>query len=666
MQSDWTEASANGNGQPELSDDEKKAVETRCKYLKALRESGRAYTSKYMGDFHNARGYVIGEKRFPAPDNQAAKQVEKNMSRTVVNKMYATMDHIVSVLTTAEPKILMKTMTPIEEGQRQYLESLLEARLEEMEWQKDMRRAAWDAEIGGLGIIYFCPVTNELTGQKDFEAIVVDPSKVYVNKQATSFRDARYVVYECTMSLAEIRHKWPDEGIKVRPNRTKACNAAEDAEYHVSHEDDELVQLPGNEFIVTKDGQVVDQETTITFAWEKRPETRTLWEEKTNNQPEKGFMCMQCGTNFVADDPMCPTCEENGMQSEGEPVDIPADKQIRQKFIEKVYPFGTCLIGIPEQQIILYDGPNDSLPLKRVFPFARLCCYEPMSDCFYPHGNYHLLKSCSKALDQTMGLIQDHLRYNAHPILEHPSSADAYNTIGNAPGSKASVDDELCGQARFLDGAKFDYQGWGAAMAHLLRFHDEMSSVDEVARGGGPGPESGEAQKLRQTVRGKRLQGKLGRKSECDTDYAAITWELMTKLYDTPRTFAIRGPDNTMNSVTEVIASLPYKDVDVIVTADPDKVETDRLMGQNLGQFITSGAIFDPRLLPFMDDILSGFGVEPARAEVIQRKLSVAQAAMPQPMGGGTASSAGPPTDSQVGEGEPPPNQPPPFEGAMQ
>jgi hypothetical protein len=618
LETKWGEPSFSPNGSSDqeeapLTDEQEQEKKNALAYLKALCVSTRAHTKKYIPDLDKAWGYVIGDERYPSPANQAAKQMEKHLSRTVRNGMYAMMDHKVSFITDAEPRIALKTLQPISETDRRKLTSVLESELNRLEWEEDALEVSWDAEIAAVGMVMFYTRTNELTGEKEICSRVVDPGKVGVNKRATDFEDALHVTFEDTISLAEIREMWPEEGPKVKANKVSAYGV-DDGEVYTEKTDDEIVTMPGNEFIVSKDGQVVEQCATVKWAWEKRPETREVWEEAKNAQPKEGWHCLYCGANYIADEPTCPDCGQ-----EMEPVEIPEGASARQLFTRKTYPYGRCLIGIPEQNILFFDGENE-LPLTGVFPFAAFFCYKKARH-FYGVGDYHLLKSNSKARDQNINLLRDHLRYNAHPILEHPNSAEIYNTIGNAPGSKAPVDDELCGMARFLSGGQFDYQGFIAAENALQKDAMEITGVDEILTGGGPGPESGEAQKTRMQAKSKRISGTLKRHNQFRTRYAAIVMELMQNIYTTPRSFTVKGPANELESITMTMSELPY-DIIVTVTADPDQVETDRLMGQNLGQFVTSGAIFDKKLLPFMDVLLAGIGVDPWKAEVMQSKLS--------------------------------------------
>lgn len=633
MPSNYTDPVMTNGADPDMEtpEDEKEQERKSLVYLKALRESAKAHTKKYMGDFENAWGYAIGEKRFPSPRNTAAKKANQHLSRTVRNSMYAMMDHKVAFVTDAEPRVIMKVLQTISEGDRRKLESVLESELDRLDWSSDGEAAAWDAEIGSIGLTMFYLEKNELTGEAEICTRSVDPSKVYVNRQADDKgikgKRLRHMVFEEDLSLAEIRRMWPDQGWRVKAKSTKAVNSTEDDFDYVEKTDDEIVEMPGNEFVVTKEGKVVDQSATVTWAWERWPETRAIWEEQKNETQENGYYCPTCDTNYIADDPTCPDC-----QGEMEPVEVPPGASAKRRFVQKVHPFGRCLIGIPEQGIMLFEGDNE-LPLERVFPFAMDACYKK-ARCFYGMGDYHMLKSNSQALDQNIGLLRDHLRYNAHPVFEYPKTAEEYQTRGNAPGTQIGVDDEVCGMARNIPGSGFDYQGFREAENALRRDGEQITGVDEILTGGSAGPESGEAIKARQVARGKRIAARLSKHNSYRTDYAAIVWELMTKVYTTPRTFTVRGPANELQAITLTLSELPYKDVVVHVTADPDKVETDRLMGQNLGQFITSGALFDEKLVPFMDDILSGFGVPPSRAEVIQSKLNEfhqAQAQAPPP-----------------------------------
>ena len=604
---------------------------TLVKYLKALRDSSKANTMKYMKRFSEAWLYAIGESRFPAPQNQAAKQQEKHLSRCVRNSMYAMMDHKVSFLTDATPKVATLPLQPIPDALRIRYESILDAELERLEWRKDGLQVAWDAEVGGVGFTLFYARPDKLTGETIICTREADPSRTYVNKQATSLRDALYVCHECEMSLAEIREYWPDQGYRVKPRSAKPLGMGEDAENYKGKTDDELVQLPGNEFIVGTQGQIVEQEATVTWAWEKNDEVRTLWEESQNESLTEGYACLSCGALFSdsadTQDMGCPDCESPDVV----PFNIPPGSTMKRKISKREYPYGRCIVGVPEQGVILFEGPNE-LPLERVFPLAMFRCYVK-SRSFYGFGDYHLLKSNSKAQDQNVGLLKDHLTYNAHPILEHPNTAEAYNTIGNAPGTRAPVDESLSGMARFLAGGAFDYNGFTALDRTLQQDAAMITSVDEILRGGGPGPESGEAIKARAQARGKRIAGTLERYNEYLTDYAAIVWELMTKLYTSPRSFTVKGPSNEITAITEIMAQIPT-DFVVQVTADPDRVETDRLMGQNMAQFVQSGAIFDPKIRPFVDVVMRAMGVDANEAQQIQQKLNesiTAQEQQPPP-----------------------------------
>lgn len=664
-----------GQEQEQKSEDELAQEKKILKFLKALRDSARSNTKKYMQGFHDAWGYTIGEKRFPAPMNQAAKQMEKNVARTCWNKAFATMDHKVSVITDAEPRILMKTLQTIPEMARKEMEAVLESELDRLAWNDDALAVAWDGEVGGVGLTEFYVKHDPLTGEAEICTHQSDPSLVYVNEGATKLQKkygCLYMVAEKTLPLATIREMWPDEGYRIKPRKVKPYGVGEDGEFYQEHTDDQIVEeLPGNEFVVTKEGYVVAREATIYVATIASDELEKIWEEGTNNEAAEGSMCPDCGSLFI--DPenpaACPSCGAEGSV----PVDIPAGQNAKQLFERKKYPFGRVIIGSPEQGVLLYDGPDEN-QLERIFPYALYQCYKPGKSnnerTIYGPGDHHLTKSLSKGLDKLMGLIQDHLNYNAHPILEHPTEAEAYQTIGNAPGSRAPVDSEYCGMARFLSGSAFDYQGFNVALQSFDRAFKETTSVDEIAVGGSPAPESGEAQKMRQMARGKRISGTLKRMNDYRTDYASIVWELMRKHYTTPRTFITRGPQNQLQAITLTISELPY-DVIVEVTADPDKVETDRLMGQNLAQFIMSGAIFNPALLPFMDIILSGFGIEPAKAEQVQQLLQgvmeqqAEQAAAQQQMmgvlglgAGGDAGAPAPPGQSSAPA--------PQMEGAMQ
>ena len=449
----------------------------------------------------------------------------------------------------------------------------------------------WGATCG-TGIAHVRHEKDRLSGESKVRVDMVDPRRFYPDPGGACPEDWHFCIYEPELDMATVRDMFGAElASKVKPGAAQIIGDLYPATSTRSRSNDEIVYGPGGEFLV-KDGKLSKRKANVAFIW-------------------------------IKDESLTEDVSENVLDS---------------TVISRAYPYGRLIVISGEAQ--LYDGPSP-YEIDTVFPFA-FYVHEDVPGEFWGFSDVDLLKSCQMVADKNSAQLLDAMRLTGSGVFEYPSSAEGYTNLGNSPGQMVPVPDHLSGAARWVSSSSaYNGQLHSVLDEMTLRDFQRVSGISDVSVGTSPtAPTSGVEVQARQRAASTRIGQHMKNLSKFSTDLANIVYRFMTQFYVGPRTFTAAGAYGDMTPMTLDMSLMP-RAVNIRLSADPDAIEKDRLQGQNLAGIITSGALFNPQIVPFLDILLPAMGLKPTLAKELQRRLIAMPPMFPPALGPASAAGTG-------------------------
>lgn len=614
--------------------------------LESSREEARYRTSNFYEDWR----FTLGENHWPAPQSYRSVLASRWQNRSVRNWTWATIDFKAAVLLDADPMIHVE---PLDETstfeQRQHISQAIRHELERLRWSEFVEDMVYDGAVCGKGLIHVRIKVDKLAeaqGMPMHEIMFerVDPQRFYPDPSATRLKECRFVVYEPILDMSTIREIFPEKAHLITPTITTDLFRYQDSLGYTRTDQDLVEGTSGAEYVYGRDGTIKQRRAEVAFIWIK---DETLTQDIVSSvikEGTMGFQCVNCGSQFEPEEAIpvypevsgmtdmngeaigraCPECGAEGML----PVDLPAVTETKMEMSRK-YPFGRLIVLCGK--VLLYDGPNP-YDIDCVFPFVEYNHYR-VPRRFWGYGDTALLKSSQRVVDKNMSQAVDALRLMANGVFERPSEAEAYDALGNQPGQQIPVPAPFCGLARYVTPNGFDRALFQLVDSLCMNDFQRVAGVSDVSTGIAPTPAtSGVEVQARQRAASTRIGLHLKRLNAARSDLASICHQLMNQFYVGPRYFMdpmqAMNPASNAQAIAFDYSQLP-RGVRVLVTADPDDIERDRQMGQNLAMTIQSGGLTNPMIVPFLDIYLRAIGLPRNMANEVQRRAMFAMGMQP-------------------------------------
>jgi len=604
----------------------------------------RAEARKFTSTFHKDWRYFLGEDHWPTATNWRHMSKDTWKAKTVRNYVFQTIDFKKAVVLDATPSIHAEPLSvDVDTMFLEMAENAVEHELKRLNWDKIRSKMFMDGAVLGKGIAHVFTKKDKLSGELTVCLESVDPARFYPDPQADCLDECSYVVYEPEWDLSTIREVFPEKGALVTPKKsTPVANMG--ISQTTRRTNDELLTGPGGEFRLNEKGDVNRLRADVCLIYIKDDMIRSnvksvLLKEETVTQ-----MCDDCGAQSLTKSNQCPECGSPNVSFQITPPEYGEETEV-----SRAYPFGR-LIAIAGD-VELYDGPSP-YELECIFPFVDYTHY-PVNRRYWGYGDLALLKSCQMVADKNVAQLLDAMRMTAQGKFEFPIGAQAYEAVGNAPGESYPVPPELAGMARWVVPQGYNGQLHQVLDETNLRDFQRVSGISDVSAGVAPNaPTSGVEVQARQRAAATRIGTHLKEMNSASSKIANIVFQLMRQNYVGPRTFMTQNPYSEYVPIAMDISMLP-REIAIKVSADPDEIERDRLQGQNVMGLITSGMLFNPMMLPFLDILLPSMGIRPQMARELQKRLMM----MPPPVmapAPGNGSSGSPPagTPSETAPGQ--------------
>ena len=617
------------------------------------RPRAEAFTSTFESD----KKYALGENHWPISRSWSQNQVGQWKSQTVRNYLFTTIDHKAAVVLDATPSIHVEPLDDdVTFQQRQEIGSAVKHELERLRWDEITQDVFLDGAVTGTGLVMCRTEPDKLTQQHKIRIDVVDPRRFYPDPSASRLNECRFVVYEPELDMSVIKSIFPEKGDKVKPSGTVSIGKADVTSETRSRSNDEIVYGPGTEVVFGQDGLMRSRKANVCFIWIRDDALSSDTVTNTTSPAMQVSVCPECGVKMEQEPGAEPDdlCDHCGYQGEMPLEDQPAI-ETQDTIISRAYPFGRMIAMSGD--VLLYDGPNP-YEIETVFPFAVYTHYR-VSRRFWGYGDVALLKSPQMVADKNMAQLLDAMRLTANGPFEYPAEAEGYTNLGNSPGQLVPVPLPFMGKAHYVTPNGYNVQLHSVADEANIRDFQRVSGVSDVSIGTSPSaPTSGVEVQARQRAAATRVGKHLRALNTFRSDLASLVWKVMNQYYIGPRAFMAQTPTSEYEAIVLDVSKLP-KGVAVRVDADLDAGEKDKLMGQNIAGFITSGGLENPALLPYLDIILSTFGAPPSLVKELQTRVQMQQMMMQQ-----QAMLGLPPPVSNVANGSAAP--PPPSSDAGQ
>lgn len=644
---------------------------------KSLIESARAHARQFTSSFYEDWRFLLGENHYGLPASVRALATEPYKSRPVRNWLFASVDHKSAVVLDASPQIHVEPLTDdVNLIDRLRISTAVKHELERLRWDEHAEDVFWDGSALGVGLTHIYVRQDPLTFDTEepiYEIKLehVDPARFYPDPSASRLSDCRFVCYEPLLDLSRIREMFPEKADKVKPDvQEPITNLASGTTFKPQRNDSNLIYGPGQELMLGGDSVIRSRKANVAFIWVKDESTIRDVEIKVLKGARPGLQCTDCSLVHDEDDMTamgsCPGCGGTNLT----PVEMPPKtEEVTRK--TRQYPFGRLIVLTRE--VLLYDGPNPH-DIDTIFPFASYHHYR-VPRRFWGYGDVALLKSPQRVADKNMAQLLDYMRLGANGPFEYPSTAEAYQSLGNAPGQPIPVEPALMGMARYVPTAPgFNIAVFQVCDAIVRDDFQRVSGITDVSLGVAPAsPTSGVEVQARQRAASTRIGSHMKRLNNYRSDVASIVWQLMAQYYGGLRNYRFQGFNGELTSVQLDVSTLPAG-VRIAVSADLDEIEKDKLAGQNLVMFLNQppgspGGVDGP----FADLTLAALGTPPAIVrEFMERKNMMEQFGMgplaPQPVSPVPGASNGKSRPSGGPKAQPPtrpPKKMPPIEAIL-
>lgn len=624
------------------------------KLAKAFIEGARGYSLQKTQDYADNYKFFVGENHYPTPDNYRALVQYGWRNRGIRNWTFATIDHKASVVLGTEPRVHVAGLQEdLDLVTRFQISSFLESESRRIHYDEIREDIFLDGAVTGKGAAHYRMEYDKVSERYSIVGEPVDFREFHVDPTASRLRRARYVVWDPIMEMSDIRSAFPDRYHLVEPESNSVGFLGGDSA--VQRSDQEMVVGTAmGDYAFGRDGSINVRRARVSWVWVKDETLIEDIEEKILKDPVPGFECVSCGESFDSSEavpvpgpsgamPTCPDCESGALN----PITMPAVVEKVPQPPRRLYPFGRLIVI--SGNALLYDGPNPH-HIEGVFPFADYTHYR-IPRRYHGFGDLQLLRSSQSTANRIVAMGIDYMRLSGNGPFEYPADAEAYTNLGAAPGQLVPVAAHLVGLARWVTPQGYDIRMHQMLDAIVLQDFQRVGGVTDVSTGVSPSaPTSGIEVQARQAAASTRLGKHAKNLGQFDSDSFLIIWQLAVQHYIEERAFM--APDFLGQAeAMRIVASMLPANISIEVTCNPDQIDKDKLMGQNLAGLIQSGALFQPQILPFLDVFLVAMGMDWATAKDLQRRVALMQQV--QPAEPPPDDQGNPPTDSSGAQGGP-------------
>lgn len=626
----------------------------------SLIESARSVSSQKTASFAEDYRFFLGENHYPTPENYRAVLQMGWRNQGVRNWLFATIDHKAAVILDPEPNVHISDLNGLLSFvDRVRIGFALKAEARRVRWNEIFEDAFFDGAVVGKGLIMFRSQFDKLSQSTRICAETIDPTTFYHDPSASRLSDCRYVVWEPVMDISDIRAAFPDKADLVVADASYTVASLGSGRDGWTLRDAELpLVTSAGEFTFSREGAVTARKAKVGWVWIKDETLVEDIEKKIIRPSGVGVQCISCGSTFEhAETPMvpdeqggpstrvCPDCGSAALME----VQLPEVSENVPQPPRRLYPHGRLIVRCGT--LVLYDGPNPE-ELEEVFPFVEYNHYR-IPRRFWGYGDVALLRSSQRAANRIVAMALDYLRLAGNGPFEYPADAEAYTNLGAVPGQIVPVPSHLSGMAHWVHPSGYDVIMHQILDAIILQDFQRVGGVTDVSTGVSPSsPTSGVEVRARQAAASTRLGQHMRRLNQARSDFMKILWQMMVQHYQGERSVPVPDYLGNYEAIRMNVASLPPV-LGIEVTANPDDLERDNLMGQNLAGLISSGGLLNPAIQPFLDVALVAYGLDWSTAREIQQRvgyLNGIQSEGPSSPGG---ESGNPPTEEPGRNGGP-------------
>jgi hypothetical protein len=510
-------------------------------------------------------------------------------AKTVRNRLVQVVDQTAAMVLDATPTVHAEPVSDdVTTEQLEMASKAVQAELRRLRWHELRRDIFIEGSTNGKAFAHVYTKPDKLAEAMGIQAAEIcaelaDGSRCYNDPSAIRLSQCRYFIYEPSLDYSRaveaLEKVSPNIKSKLKPvgGEVLSTLSAEDAVSR-SRTDDELVNGPGGDMILGKDRTVRSCKVNLPMVWIRDD---MIYEEAKYNWDQYGTPVKE-STNY-----------------------------------SRAFPYGRLIVINGDYE--LYDGESP-YELIDVIPMAEYTHYWD-TDRFWGPGIVARLKSSQMVADKTMAIALDVARQTLIGNLEVPIGADGYDNKGNAPGEVIAVPPELSGMAHVVAPNNVNMQLLSWLDETNRRDFEDQSGVSEVLSGAAPvTATSGKELQTRAKLASTRIGRHLKQMNEFDSDFANIVFQLMRQNYVGERPYMVQGPNGELETIRFDVSQLP-PGIAIRIEADPDEIEKDALEGQNVQALVSTGLLFDPRMIPLLPILLPSYGIRPQKAKELQKMV---------------------------------------------
>lgn len=589
-----------------------------------LVEIARPKAESFTQNYDNDLKYLLGENHWPTISTFSVGTKDAWKNRSVRNYLHACVSHKASVVLAAEPVVRAHPIgAPVDLNTRQHIAAAIEDEAQRLHWD-EMREDLFmgGAPCGVAGVMIRLE-EDKLSGEKKIVLDEMNMRRFYPDPDYARMHKWNYAIYEPYLPLSVIRETFPERGGMVKPSAQQVQKPT--TSENRLRTDDEIINAPGGEAVIGKDGDITKLGADVCFAWLRNEDLAQQLIEKVVSGPEMMAQCPQCGAYMHADVGTggvqdCTSCGWSGPMPT---VEKPAQTEQFTE-VSRAYPYGRMIAFSGD--VLLFDGPNP-LPLgpEDIFPFA-FYVHRTVKGRFWGYGDVPLGKSIQMAIDKNAAQAIDALRMTFNGPFEYPAEAEGYTNLGNGPDQMVPVSLPFMNKAHWVRPESTNIGLFQVVEEFLQRDMQRVLEVTDVTVGIAPtAPTSGVEVQARINASSSGTTAHLKRLNRCESVLFSKMWQIMQAVYVAPKTVAMKGPGSQFEAITLEMTTLP-RDVYIRVEASLDAVQMEENMGQNLIQVLSNPAITQS---PFFNQIVELITKDPIMSDEI--KMAQAQAPPPAP-----------------------------------
>lgn len=421
------------------------------------------------------------------------------------------------------------------------LQTILEANWEVENYRAPVQIGLWDAAVTGTAIYKTIWDGGLVDGLGNATIQRIDPWMFYPDPEATSLKDASYIIECKRMSLDEAIRRYPLAHKKIMRSLPYLMNAGtsltsdQDRPFIYDNENRQLANpsaLPGGTF---------QQPTASTSSgsFGLPGQSRLNWVNHI------GIDVKECWVreNVIGEPP---ETDNQSVLSNDAPT-------ITDRWRVIVYAGG----------IILMDELAEDLWESSRHPYERFC-YDDTGE-FWGISLVTHLSNPQIAINRTLAAVQQNAELSGNPILLEPANSSTNRQpITNRPGMRMeySIQQSQAGKPEWLDPPQIPQY-----ILELLKFWisrmENISGISGLAKGQAPaGRQSSSTITATQESGFVRIRAGQHNLENCLRNLGEMICHLITQNYTVPRTVAIVGPSGVKSGLSLASKHFysPYRD----------------------------------------------------------------------------------------------------------